>query len=512
MRLRTPAGSGLRMQFSESPPHPLASRSMEAVSSVAARGETQKYYQELFRQRELASLEASEAALIQAVEDEDELPSSSMPAMGSDFDLEATRAMQLTGLRANDPYLASANARFQARLEARNFGGGARRLQQHDARDALAAALRRVEAAKAAHQAAVQAQEVFNMKTGGEPLPAEEIRRERLTVDRLRRNTQAALEHVKAMERDQAQLQFEFERAGCSPNADTLICTPATVHRSHADLKLDVTLPGEFNETGSQSSSRSAQHRVARSPPTRQRHRTREDPDANPRSEDILTLRRKVRMASMPEGALSPVLRRTAVRRGRPASLPALTTSPTVEHSGQHDGELLGKPSAKAIEESIATENTGKQQRRGWAGNQTVAGQLLSLSRSTYRNQRRPSYANDGKPRRLPPEEVYHDPTLSRSGKLGAYMSLETSVTGAWRGRDHESSGGFGNLAIGAKLENNLVTAWRSLAARRVASEKTALANTGKQRHWVSPYKAVRSDRMIRMGAAGGAIEKVLNT
>lgn len=486
---------------------------MEAVSSVAARGDTQRYYQELFRQRELASLEASQEALTNGVEGVAELPASSMPAVGSDFDLEATRAMQLTGLHANDPYLASANARFQARLEARNFGGGARRLQQHDARDALAAALRRVEAAKAAHQAAMQAQEVFDMKTGGEPLHAEEIRRERLTVDRLRQNTQAALQQVKAMEREQAQLQFEFERAGCSPNADTLICTPATVQRSHAELKLDVTLPGGDNETGSQSSSRSARYRAARSPPTRQRRRTRDDPDANPRSEDILALRRKVRMSSMPEGALSPVLCRTAVRRGgRPASLPALATSPTVERSGQHEGQLFSKPSAKAIEESMAMEVTGQHRRHDWAGNQTVAGQLLSLSRSTYRNQRRPSYANDGKPRRLPAEELYQDPTLSRSGKLGAYMSLETSITGAWRGRDHESSGGFGNLAIGAKLENNLVTAWRSLASRRVASEKAALANTHKQRRWNSPYKAVRSDRTIRMGAAGGAIEKVLDT
>ena len=91
-------------------------------------------------------------------------------------------------------------------------------------------------------------------------------------------------------------------------------------------------------------------------------------------------------------------------------------------------------------------------------------------------------------------------------------MSLETSVTGAWRGRDHESSGGLGNLAIGAKLENNLVTAWRSLAALRAASEKAALAaSTRQRRRWNSPYKAVRSDRAIRMGGAGGTIEKVLN-
>lgn len=485
--------------------------STQEVSSLGARGETQKYYREFFRQRELARLEAAPRALAQGDGDADELAPSATRPMGDGHDPEASRAMQLTGLQINDPFLASANARFQARLEARDFGGGARRLQQHDARDALAASLRRVEAAKAAHRGTVHAQEVFYVKTGDESLSAEEVLRERITADRLRRNTQIALEQVKAMEREQAQLQIEFDRAGCSPNADTLICTPATAQGAHAGLKLDVTLPGTDSEPDL-GSSRSAQHRGVRSPPTRQRHRTREDAAAIPRSEDSLTLRRNVRMASMPAGALSPVLRRTAVRRGRPASLPALARSPPVENSGQPEWESTAKPSAKEIEENLEAEAAGRQHRRSWAGSQTVAGQLLSLSRDAYRSQRRPSYANDGKPRRLPAEQLHYDPTLSRSGNLGAYMSLETSVTGAWRGRDHESSGGLGNLAIGAKLENNLVTAWRSLAARRAASEKAALAaSTRQRRRWNSPYKAVRSDRAIRMGGAGGTIEKVLN-
>lgn len=497
------------MQFSEQQPAPRASRSVAAVSSVAARGETQRYYQEVFRVRELESLDASQEALKQGTDEPDlshHHTASSLPAIHED---EATRAQQLTGLQANDPFLASANARFQARLEARHGGTGARALQQHDARDALAAALRQVEAAKAVHREAVQAQEVFYIKTGGEVLSAEEILRERITAHRLDCNVDEALVRVKLAEREQAQLQAKFERAGYTGagETDTLVCTPATAHGAPSGLRLDVTLPQYDDDGGSGSglnashgSSRFKQHRATRSPPTRQRRRTK-DPEM-PRSEDNLTLRRNVRMSSMPEGALSPVLRRTAVRHARPASLPSLagTTAP------------LGDTRTAEIEESTATEATGKESRREWSGNQTVAGQLLALSREAYRNQRRPSYANDGKPRSLSAEPPQYDSTLSRSGNFGAYMSLEKSVTGAWRGRGNEASGGFGNLAIGGKLENNLETAWRSLAARRVASQKAAEAvSNRKQQRWSSPYRAVRQDRAIKMGAAGGAIEKLLN-
>lgn len=494
----------LSMQFSEAQPHPLASRRTEATSSVATRSETQKYYREVFRMRDLGSLDSNRAAPPQRAEDEVDAATSMMPQIHSDE--EASRAMQLTGLQADDPFLASANARFQARLEARDGGGGARRLQQHNARDALASALRRVEAAKGAHKAAVQAKEVFDLKTGGEALSAEEILRERTTANRLLQNVDSTLEHVKAMEREQTQLQIEYERAGGSADAETLVCTPSTVHGAHAGLRLDVTLPSSEGNTevcSSQGSSRSSQRRAVRSPPTRQRRRTREDREDIPRTEDNRALRHNVRMSSMPKGALSPVLRRTVECRTRPTSLPSLVESPSVENSGQQ---------ADRIEKSMSLEATGRQTRQQWAGHQTVAGQLLSLSREAYRNQRRMSYANDGKPRSLPAEQPHYDPTLSRSGNLGAYASLETSVTGAWRGRNHDSSGGFGNLAISSKLENNLVTAWRSLAARRVASEKAVVAaSTRKQQRWSSPYKAVRSDRAIRMGAAGGAIEKVLN-
>ena len=95
---------------------------------MGARGETQKYYREFFRQRELARLEAAPRALAQGDGDADELAPSATRPMGDGHDPEASRAMQLTGLQINDPFLASANARFQARLEARDFGGGARRL------------------------------------------------------------------------------------------------------------------------------------------------------------------------------------------------------------------------------------------------------------------------------------------------------------------------------------------------------------------------------------------------
>ena len=422
---------------------------------------------------------------------------------------EATRAMQLTGLQQNDPFLASANARFQARLENRVGGGGARRAEQQSAREALGAALHHLMDAKRQHKQAVTAVDLFYLKTGGVVLSAAEIVRERLTAERLRLAAEQALREVTRQEQALASLTAQVERNGHSTSeAETLLCTPATALVAPSGLSLDVTLPQDDGSTGSDGTfvgedrfrgpangRRSSKDRH-RSPPTRQRHRTK-DPEM-PRSEENKKLRQSVRMHSVPEGSLSPVMRRTATRH----ALSSLGSSSAAQ-------ELLARTRAAEVDEAMAEEDAGRDSRQEWGGRQTVAGQLLELSRDNYRSQRRPSYANDGKPRSLSAEPAYLDPTLSRSGNFGAYMSLEHSVTGAWRGQDVASSGGYGNLAIGAKLEANLDQAWKSLAARRVASSKAA--GTSGKRRWVSPYQGYQTERSIAMGAANGALANLLN-
>ena len=467
------------MQFSEPRAAPAPSaRAAPGLTSHVARGQTQRFYAETFRVRELEAQEAAEFSLATGADDPDEhhRTTVSMPSIQED---EATRAMQLTGLQPNDPFLASANARFQARLENHSLssGGGARRAEQQDAREALGAALRCVVEAKRQHKQAVTGVDLFYLKTGGEVLSADEIARERLTAERLRVTAEQALAEVRRQEQGLAAMKEQVEHKGHSTDAvETLLCTPATAHVAPSGLSLDVTLPeddagfdptasggtfvGEDLFRGPANGRRSSKGRHVL-PPTRQRRRTK-DPEM-PRSDENKKLRQSVRIHSVPEGSLSPVMRRTATRH----ALSSLGAS-----SASAAQEMLAKTRVADVDDAMAEGGVGRSERQEWGGRQTVAGQLLELSRENYRNQRRGSFANDGKLRSLSAEPAYLDPTLSRSGNFGAYMSLEKSATGAWRGQDVASSGGYGNLAIGAKLEANLDQAWKSLAARRVASSK----------------------------------------
>ena len=130
----------------------------------------EKYYADLFRLREADAADTQRGA--SASPSLSTLDGDGFPPIAED---EETRAMQLTGFRANDPFLASANARFEARLEARHSSSGARKLEQFGARNALAQSLREVQAARAEARAAQQAEELFYLKTGGEVLSGEEI-------------------------------------------------------------------------------------------------------------------------------------------------------------------------------------------------------------------------------------------------------------------------------------------------------------------------------------------------
>ena len=443
----------------------------------------EKYYADLFRLREADAADTQRGA--SASPSLSTLDGDGFPPIAED---EETRAMQLTGFRANDPFLASANARFEARLEARHSSSGARKLEQFGARNALAQSLREVQAARAEARAAQQAEELFYLKTGGEVLSGEEIVRERCTADRLKRSAQEARKALRQTERRQAELAESIKRAGFDHgDVQTLICTPGTAHVAPTPLCLDVSLHEEqWSEAMDDTSlSSSAKRRHARhdSPPTRQRKRSSSPPPR--RSTPANELRHHVRMVSM-------------------GSTEAQHVSSKIRSKATWDlaGDGLEQPQGQRPPSPSSGEELGKERRKGWQGNQTVAGQLLELSAQAYRERRRPSFGEDGRLKELKSEP---DVTLSQSGNLGSYRTIEADPSGIWRGQDVDADGGMGHLALGAKLEHNLTRSWKSLAARRAAVRQSPPAHP-----WFSPYRAAKAEKAIATGAADGTILSLL--